>query len=61
MNAVLKPFFPKTTESKFRVSSNEGNLLWSEKTKKENQYRFTLAGMCKVSHFKPYHALVTIM
>ena len=34
MNAVLKPFFPKTAESKvIRVSSNEGNLLRSEKKK----------------------------
>ena len=38
MNAVLKPFFPKTAESKvIRVSSNEGNLPRSEKKKKQTQ------------------------
>ena len=34
VNAVLKPFFPKTTESKvISASSNEGDLLQSEKNK----------------------------
>ena len=38
VNAVLKPFFPKTAESKvIRVSSNEGNLPRSEKKKKQTQ------------------------
>ena len=53
MNAVLKPFFPKTDESKvIRVSSNEGNLPRSEKKKKtntKNQYRFAL-GTCARYH-----------
>ena len=49
-SAVLKRFFPKTTESKvIWVSSNEGNLLRSEKKNKENQYRFAL-GACETYH-----------
>ena len=36
-------------KGRFRVSSNEGNLLRSEKTNKENQYRFAL-GACARYH-----------
>ena len=45
--------FLRQPKVRFRVSSNEGNLLRSEKINKENQYRFALGCMCMVSQFKP--------